>query len=77
MIITVRSYGGLRKYTERLPKSGSMEIPEGTSLAGAFTLLEIPSDLPIVFFVNGRVAQIERILGDGDAVVFFSPMEGG
>ncbi|NCO61786.1 MAG: hypothetical protein COX16_14075 [Deltaproteobacteria bacterium CG23_combo_of_CG06-09_8_20_14_all_51_20] len=77
MIITVKSYGGLRKYTERLPKGGYMEIPEGASLEGAFTLLEIPPELPIVFFVNGRIAQRDRILKKGDSVVFFSPMEGG
>lgn len=54
-----------------------MEVPVGTVLSDAFSLLEIPPELPIVFFVNGRIAQRDRVLEKGDSVVFFSPMEGG
>lgn len=77
VIVYMRSYGSMRRYTAALPEGGVLDIPEGSSAASALTLLGIPKGLPLVFFVNGRKKAPEEALEPGDTIIFFSPMEGG
>lgn len=54
----------------------SLELAEGTSVGDVIATLGLPDD-PRVVFVNGRHADDERLLADGDRLAIFPPIAGG
>lgn len=54
-----------------------VEVPDGTSIAGLYTLLRIPDEQVKQAFVNGRRRETDYLLRDGDRVGVFPPIAGG
>lgn len=51
-------------------------LAEGTTVADVIAMLGLP-DEPRVVFVNGRHAEDEAVLHDGDRMGIFPPVAGG
>jgi molybdopterin converting factor small subunit len=77
MLVKVRSYGLIRKYTSHLSSEGDLEIPEGTKAADVLALLKVLADSRLVLLVNSRPSGPESTIQHLDTFVFFPPMEGG
>ena len=77
MIIKVKGYANMRKYTVHLPSDGDLEIPEGTKVCDVLKQLKVPPELKKLIIVNGRHKPPHHILKPGDLLVFFPPLEGG
>ena len=54
----------------------TFDLAEGTTIADVIALLELPNE-PRVIFVNGRHADEDRALLDGDRLAIFPPIAGG
>lgn len=54
----------------------TFELPDGTTVADAITMLGLP-DEPRVIFVNSRHAPEEQVLMEGDRLAIFPPVAGG
>ena len=77
MIIKVKGYANMRKYTAHLPSDGDLKIPEGTKVSDVLKQLNVPPELKKLIIVNGQHKPINHILKPGDLLVFFPPLEGG
>lgn len=79
MRIVLKLFNELRNYTIRHTADGRLEMPQDSTIRDVLTVLGIPeheqSGLPL--FRNGRPADLDTPLQDGDAIVAFSPMYGG
>lgn len=77
MKVEVRLYATLRKYGP--PQEGPlvMALIEGDQVARLLEILGIPPEVEKVILVNGRPAQRDSILNEGDIVVLFPPVAGG
>lgn len=54
-----------------------LEVQKDSGLQDIFSILGIPDNLPRVILCNGRFADQNRPLTDGDVVAIFSPVFGG
>jgi hypothetical protein len=78
--ITVRLYGGLRRYRPAdAPAQGpfGVEAPDGATAASVGEQLGIPDTWIRSTFVNGEAARKERPLAADDELVLFPPSGGG
>ncbi|MEW5721689.1 MAG: hypothetical protein AB1896_01175 [Thermodesulfobacteriota bacterium] len=76
--VEVRLYYYLRRYQpEGRGDPLRVRLEAGASLGRLQEVLGLPTDLPVVALVNGRRGLPESVLGDGDQVVMFPPVEGG
>ena len=80
MIIEVKLFSTLRHY---LPNSHNRvsgdkwDITEGGTVAEVLEMLNIPFEEARVILKNGRKADMETVLNDGDVLHVFPPMVGG
>jgi molybdopterin converting factor small subunit len=79
MKVKVQLYAILSKY---LPKNANnkmaiLEVAEGTSVQWVLSELTIPENMPKILLVNGRNAELDRVLTEGDTVSVFPPIAGG
>jgi sulfur-carrier protein len=77
MKVTVILYATLRKYGPAHGGPRVMELIEGDRLRRVLEVLEMPPDLEKVMLINGRPADLNAILQEGDRVVLFPPVAGG
>lgn len=77
MRVEVRLYATLRKYSPGEPGTPFVELVEGSMLNGLLEFLRIPQHQEIVVLINGRPAQPDSVLREGDRVVMFPPVTGG
>jgi sulfur carrier protein ThiS len=77
MLIHVKGFAHMRQYTTHLPSDGALEVPGGMTVAQVLDLLGVPSEPSKLIFVNGRPQSPGHVLGPGDSLVFFPPLEGG
>ena len=77
MRVEVHLYATLRKYGPRNGGALSMDLAEGTPVSYVLEHLGIPSDTARVILVNGRPAEPEVLLREGDRLVLFPPVAGG
>jgi molybdopterin converting factor small subunit len=77
--VDCRLYAGLRKYTPGygLGDAMELELPDETTLAELYELLEVPPDEVKRTFVNGLSKAPSHPLSDGDRVALFPPIGGG
>jgi sulfur-carrier protein len=66
----------------RLPEHATgnsciMEIHDGKRVQEVLDEMDIPADYPKIIFLNGRHAQGEEILHEGDRLAVFPPIAGG
>jgi sulfur carrier protein ThiS len=58
-------------------KGGELEFADGTTLAEALKLFQIPPGMPMLIAVNGSVRDELYVLHEGDSVQFAPPIAGG
>lgn len=73
MKIKVRPIGLIKRYAEEQ----EIEAPEGLTCRGLIRGLEIPHQLKMVTFVNGKRERLDAALHDGDRVTLVSLATGG
>ena len=54
-----------------------IDLTEGDQVTQVLEILRIPPEVEKVILVNGRPAQRDFILNEGDKVVLFPPVAGG
>ncbi|HTZ18034.1 MAG TPA: MoaD/ThiS family protein [Dissulfurispiraceae bacterium] len=74
MNITINLFATLRK--DRFD-SARQEYPSGTNVRHVLSILLIPESEAAIIFVNGRHAEPDSELRDGDALSIFPPIGGG
>jgi sulfur carrier protein ThiS len=78
MVIEVRLYAVLRKYSVQSPNGMiNMEVPEATSVQELIEMLDINIDEVKLVMVNGKNTDLDTILSDGDRIGLFPPVGGG
>jgi len=79
MKVKVQLYALLVKYlpTNAKNKTAILEVAEGTSVQGVLSELKIPENMPKILLVNGRNAELDRLLAEGDTLSIFPPIAGG
>ena len=55
----------------------TLEFPPHSTVGQVVTSLGIPPDLETLRVVNGRDAELDQILHDGDVLSIFPPLAGG
>ena len=80
MIIEAKIFSTLRHYLPNSPKhldGGKWDIPGGATVAQVLDLLNLPENEIKILLINGRHADRERVLNEGDVFHVFPPMAGG
>lgn len=77
MIIEVKGFASLKRFTAHLSTGGMLTVPDNTTVASVLKKLQVPSDFVVVTMINGRHCTLDQRLGPGDTLVFFPPLEGG
>jgi sulfur carrier protein ThiS len=76
--VRVTLFADLRKYLPAgQPGSRRFRLGAGATVADLVAELGIPPGELMTVGVNGELAAADTVLGDGDDVTLFSPMEGG
>ena len=57
--------------------SAIIDVPHGSTVDQVARRLGIPDEMPRIVLVNGRDADPEQSLHDGDALSVFPPLAGG
>ena len=55
----------------------TLELPQHTTVGQVVASLGIPIDLETLRVVNGRDAELDQVLRDGDVLSIFPPLAGG
>jgi sulfur carrier protein ThiS len=84
MRVEVALFAHLTPYLPPVPEGGGvgtrrsreMDLPDGTAVGQVIALLGLP-DEPRIVFVNGRHADDDRALAEGDRLAVFPPIAGG
>jgi molybdopterin converting factor small subunit len=79
MKVKVQLYAILAEYlpTNANNKTAILELLEGTTVQEVLNELTIPENMPKILLVNGRNAELDRVLVEGDTVSVFPPIAGG
>ncbi len=75
MRVTVLHFATLREL--RGCAQENVDLPDGTTVAGAYAALGLPPALPVAFAVNLTRVAGHTALADGDEVAFLPPLGGG
>lgn len=77
MIVKLKFFAGLRDALPQAPVPYPAEFPGGTTVGGVLAHFGVPADKPKILLVNGRHAELDRSLTDGDELAVFPPVAGG
>jgi sulfur-carrier protein len=77
MKVEVQLYATLRKYGPSREGPLIMDLSEGEGVARVLEVLGVPLHVEKVILINGRPAEPDSLLRDGDKVVLFPPVAGG
>ncbi len=80
MIIRVKTYAYLRYYVpapDKLAQDEEWDVPEKTTIGGVLEKLNLPKEMRITVLLNGRTADGETALHEGDIVHILPLMAGG
>ncbi|MGD8837522.1 MAG: MoaD/ThiS family protein [Desulfobacteraceae bacterium] len=79
MKVTVKLYGTLQKLHPGYRHAEGIEadVPDGTTIAELFSLLNLPLDRHVSVIMDGRARKAEAIVFDGACLNVFQPMHGG
>jgi len=77
MELEIKLFATLRPYIKGVCDDGSLEVPDGTTVADVVALLKLPDEQVRLIFVNGRHQGREQVLHDSDRVGIFPPVGGG
>ena len=74
MNVTVKLFATLRKGRFEIK---DFDIADGTTVREVMDVLDIPEGQATLIFVNGRHAEFDRVLNDGEVLALFPPIGGG
>jgi sulfur carrier protein ThiS len=79
MKVTVKLYGTLQKLHAgyRHAEGITADVPDGTTIAELFSLLNLPLDRHVSVIMDGRARKAEAKVSDGVCLNVFQPMHGG
>ncbi|GAB4263086.1 MAG: hypothetical protein Kow0092_13770 [Deferrisomatales bacterium] len=77
MTVQLKFFAGLRRFLPPEPSPYPVEVAPGTTVRDLLTQLGVPPDKPKILLVNGRHANLDRELRDGDELSAFPPVAGG
>lgn len=79
MKIRVQLYAVLAKYLPPQTDGNTawLELPEGVSVKEVLQHLKVPEAMPKILLVNGRHAELDKVLSEGDTLSIFPPIAGG
>ena len=75
--VKVNLFANLRQYAPGGKDCFNLELSPEANASQLVQTLGIPPNAQLVILVNGRQAQEETSLTDGDTVTLFPPMAGG
>ncbi len=58
-------------------RTGPAALPAGATVTDALAWAGVPPDTPLMITLNGRLAQPDQPLQDGDAIGLVPPISGG
>jgi len=74
MKVKIKLFASLQKFGSRVQE---LDFPEGTILEDLLVELDLPEGIPLLKIVNGKHADTQQIIKDGDEVALFPPIAGG
>ena len=77
MRVSIQLFAGLKKYAPDNSGQFELEMPEKVTVREVLEKTGIPSDLHIVYFLNGRHAEPDTFLKNGDTLIVHLAMGGG
>ena len=77
MKVEVRLFAMLAAHLPAGGPSAIIEVPQGSTVGQLTRRLGIPDEMPRIALVNGRDADPEQPLHEGDALSVFPPLAGG
>jgi molybdopterin converting factor small subunit len=79
MKITVHLHTVLQRSTpEGLRSKLEMDVPDGTTIGDVYTALDLTLGVEhLLLMMNGKLAELDQPLADGDEVHFIPAMSGG
>lgn len=80
MQITVRLLASYRQYLPENSDAQSgypLEVLNGATVGGVLPLLPVPQDEVCTYFINGRHAERDMVLQEGDVLSVFPAVGGG
>ncbi len=77
MIVNLKFFAGLRSYLPEGQTPHAAEAPNGATVQEVLDRFQVPRDKPRILLVNGRHADPEQVLNDGDTLSVFPPVAGG
>lgn len=79
MRVTVKLYGTLQRLHPgyRHTEGITADVPDGTTIAELFSLLDLPLDQKVSVIMDGRAQKADTKASDGACLNVFQPMHGG
>ncbi len=77
MNVSVRLFADFKQYSPQRSEEIELALSPGQNVAQVLVELNIPPQKPKVVLLNGRPAQDDDSLREGDKLVIFPPVEGG
>ncbi len=77
MKIEVKLFATLRCYGPIQQTPFNLDMPAGSRVNHVLETLSIPTEAEKVITINGRPANLDSVLHDGDKLIFFPPVAGG
>lgn len=75
--VTVEFVGWINRYTQLENSKTMLSLSASSKIRGILELLAVPVDLPQIILLNGKPADLETFLTDGDKVQFLPLVCGG
>jgi len=75
MIVDVKFAAEYALYQQK--HGGKFEVPDGLTVNDLITRLKLPYKYTRVITVNGKRADLNTVLADGDSLRIFPPVIGG
>lgn len=78
MVVEVRLYATLRRYTPASPNGViTVDVPDGSTVLELVKLIKIdPAEIHLIM-INGIGCEFEKVVNSGDRVGLFPPVGGG
>ena len=77
MNVRVRLFSTFREYGPKGDDPVVLDLPDGVTVLHVLEAMGIPTKAQKVVLVNGRHAQEDSLVSEGDLVTLFPPVEGG
>ena len=74
MELEVKLFASLQRFNQQQER---IEVADGTTVLEFLETFGIPASEVAIVLVNGRHAELERPLRDGESIAVFPPIAGG